>query len=283
MLDVIDGPTRPTAPHAPRAEKPRTRTDRQLFARRDAGDPRSRDDIVEEFLPLAHSMARRYAHSGEPLEDLVQVASLALVKAIDRFDPARGVAFSSFAVPTILGELKRHFRDRSWTVRPPRDLQELSLRVDRAATRLDQQLDRAPTVAELAEAVGTTDELVLEAMQARRGRGALSFDAPVAAGRDSEQTSLQDVLGASDDGYMLAETRVDVDGLLAGLPQRNREILRLRFEEDLTQAEIGEAFGVSQMQISRIIRQSLEQVRAFADEQQRMVDERLECEAVLAA
>lgn len=273
MIDVVERPSNLTTSHARGTEKPRARNDRQLFARRDAGDPRSRDDLVEEFLPLAQSMARRYAHSGEPLEDLVQVASLALVKAIDRFDPARGVAFSSFAVPTILGELKRHFRDRSWTVRPPRDLQELSLRVDRAATRLSQQLDRAPTVAELAEALGTTDEHVLEALQARGARGALSFDAP-AGGRDSEHVALEDVLGASDDGFALAETRVVVDGLLAGLSQRNREILRMRFEDDLTQAEIGEVFGVSQMQISRIIRQSLEQLRHFAQEQQHMVDER---------
>ncbi|MDX6690759.1 MAG: polymerase sigma-B factor [Solirubrobacteraceae bacterium] len=272
MLDVAERLPPTSASRTRSADKPRARSDRHLFARRDAGAPHSRDDLVEEFLPLAHSMARRYAHSGEPLEDLMQVASLALVKAIDRFDPARGVAFSSFAVPTILGELKRHFRDRSWTVRPPRDLQELSLRVDRMATRLSQQLDRAPTVPELAEALGSTDELVLEALQARSARGALSFEAPT--GREGEQVALQDVFGASDDGFALAETRVVVDGLLAGLSQRNREILRMRFEEDLTQAEIGAEFGVSQMQVSRIIRQSLEQLRQFADEQRRLVDDR---------
>ena len=143
-----------------------------------AGDRGARDALVERFLPLARSLARRYERSGEPIEDLVQVASLALLKAIDRYDPAQGTAFSSFAVPTIVGELKRHFRDRSWMVRPPRALQELTLRVEHAISQLSADLDRAPTVSELAAALGSDEEQVLEALQARAGRSALSLQAP---------------------------------------------------------------------------------------------------------
>jgi RNA polymerase sigma-B factor len=259
---------------ARRVDSGRERTDRMLFARRAAGDPRARDELIERFLPLARSLARRYDHCGEPIEDLVQVASLALVKAVDRYDSAHGCAFSSFAVPPIVGELKRHFRDRGWAVRPPRDVQELTLRVDRAAERLSMQLDRAPTVNELAVAVDSTDEHVLEALQARSGRSALSLQAP--ARDDDDQSALQDTLGASDDGYARAEACVLLEGLLAGLSPRAREILRLRFEQDLTQAEIGALMGVSQMQISRILRQAIQQLRHIAVEHERMRNERAE-------
>jgi RNA polymerase sigma-B factor len=258
-----------------RAEHPensRARTDRRLFARRDAGDARARNELIERFLPLARALARRYEHSGEPLEDLVQVASLALVKAIDGYDHARGIAFSSYAVPTIVGELKRYFRDRTWAVRPPRDLQEMTLRVDRATQELSGQLDRAPTVRELADAIAATDEAVLEALQARGAHRGLSLQAP--AGGQETQTVLQDTLGVSEDGYADAEARVLLDGLLAVLPSRSREVLRLRFEEDLTQSEIGALLGVSQMQVSRIIRRALDQVREIAEHQQRIAGDR---------
>jgi RNA polymerase sigma-B factor len=239
-----------------------------LFARRAAGDPRARDELIERFMPLARSLARRYEQSSEPLDDLVQVAAMGLVKAVDRYEPGRGCAFSSYAVPTIVGELKRHFRDRTWSVRPPRALQELTLRVDQAAARLAQELDRPPTVSELAAAVGSSDEAVMEALQARTARGALSLQAPV--GSRDEQSELQDTLGGSDDGFARAETRVMLDSLLTGLTPRARTVLRLRFEQDLTQAEIGALLGVSQMQISRIIRQALGQLRHIADQQQRL-------------
>jgi RNA polymerase sigma-B factor len=258
MLEVVDS---------------RTRTDSRLFARRDAGDPRARTELIERFLPLARSLARRYERAGEPLEDLVQVASLGLVKAIDGYDGARGVAFSSYAVPTIVGELKRYFRDRTWAVRPPRDLQELTLRVDRAAEDLSAHLDRAPTVAQLAAATGATDEDVLEALQARTAYRGLSLQAP--AGGQETPTALQDTLGVSDDGYARAETRMLLDGLLAGLPARSREVLRLRFEQDLTQAEIGALIGVSQMQVSRIIRHAVDQVRRVAELHERMAEDRV--------
>jgi RNA polymerase sigma-B factor len=252
---------RPDARNAGPAQ--RTRIDRQLFARRDQGDLRAREELIERFLPLARSIARRYEQSGEPIEDLVQVASMALVKAVDRYDSNRGAAFSSFAVPTIAGELKRHFRDRAWAIRPPRDVQELALRVDRAAERLNTQLNRAPTVRELAEAVNESEELVLEAMQARGAYSALSFEAP--HGRSGDDRSvLQDTLGAEEDGYVDAESRAVIDRLMRGVSARERLVLRLRFEEDLTQAEIGKLLGVSQMQISRILRRALERLREVA-------------------
>jgi len=224
--------------------------------------------LAERFMPLARSLARRYESSGEPLEDLVQVASLALVKAIDRFDASRGHAFSSFAVPTIVGELKRHFRDRTWAVRPPRELQELILRVDRVSVRLSQELDRAPTVSELAGAAGTEEEHVLEALQARSGRGTLSLHAP--SSQESDAASLEDILGCDDSGFDRAESRAVLDGLCVGLPDRAREVLRMRFEEDLTQAEIGERLGVSQMQVSRIIRQTITRLHHVAEHHERL-------------
>jgi RNA polymerase sigma-B factor len=250
----------------------RARGDHALFARLDKGDPHARTALVERFMPLARSLARRYESSGEPLEDLVQVASLALVKAIDRFDASRGHAFSSFAVPTIVGELKRHFRDRTWSVRPPRELQELILRVDRGAVRLSQELDRAPTVAELASAAGTDEEHVLEALQARSGRGALSLHA--AQSQDTDAAALEDSLGTDDEGFDRAESRAVLDGLCVGLSPRSREVLRMRFEEDMTQSEIGERLGVSQMQVSRIIRQTIAHLHHVAEHHERLTASR---------
>lgn len=236
--------------------------DDRLFARMRAGDASARDALAERFLPLAQSLARRYARSAEPMDDLVQVASLALVKAFDRYDPAQGTAFSSYAVPTIVGELKRHFRDRTWTVRPPRALQELTLRVEHAITGLSRELDRAPTVGELATALDTSEEEILEALQARGGRGGVSLDAPRSG--DEDHSALEDSLGALDDGFTTAESRATLDSLMAGLSPRSKEVLRLRFEQDLTQARIGERVGVSQMQVSRLIRQALAHMRNAA-------------------
>jgi RNA polymerase sigma-B factor len=265
MPDLAEAPdeARLSPTSAMRVGRSPARRDRLLFARRDGGDRRAREELIERFLPLARSLARRYEHSGEPLDDLVQVASLALVKAIDRYDPARGYAFSSYAVPTILGELKRHLRNHGWAVRPPRDLQELSLRVDLAASRLSQQLDRAPTPPELAAATGSSDAHVLEALLARRARGAVSLHAP-AAGEDDDSV-LQDTLGFSDDGYARAETRAVLDGLMTGVSPRAREVLRLRYCLDLTQAEIGALIGVGEMQISRIVRKTIDQLSQMAD------------------
>ncbi|HEV2775561.1 MAG TPA: SigB/SigF/SigG family RNA polymerase sigma factor [Solirubrobacteraceae bacterium] len=243
----------------------RAREDLRLFrAWVDHGDRRARAQLIERFLPLARSLARRYERGSEPLEDLVQVASVALVKAIDRYDPARGYAFSSFAVPTIAGELKRHFRDQTWMVRPPRGIQEVTLRVEGALARLTQQLDGSPTTRELADAVGVSDEAVLEAMQARSARGALSLHAP--QGEPGDAMTLQDTLGGEDPDIERAETRAELDRLIAEVAPRAREMLRMRFEEDMTQAEIGAAIGISQMQVSRILRQTIATLREVAEE-----------------
>ena len=243
----------------------RARHDERLFkAWLHSGDRQARAALIERFLPLARSLARRYHRSGEPLDDLIQVASVALVKAIDRYDLARGCAFSSFAVPTITGELKRHFRDHSWTVRPPRDVQELTLRVETALIRLTQQLDRSPTTTELATAAGLDEEQTLEALQARCGRTGLSLQAP--QGDPGDATTLEDTLGAEDPDIARAETRAELNGLLKTITPRAREMLRLRFEEDMTQAEIGAVFGVSQMQVSRILRQTITYLRHVADQ-----------------
>ncbi len=251
------------APPSEISAERRAREDLRLFrAWGDHGDRRARALLIERFLPLARSLARRYERGSEPLEDLVQVASVALVKAIDRYDPARGYAFSSFAVPTIAGELKRHFRDQTWMVRPPRGIQEMTLRVEGALARLTQQLDRSPTTSELAEAVGVSDEAILEAMQARSARGALSLHAP--QGEPGDAMSLQDTLGAEDPEIERAEQRAQLDRLMAEVSSRAREMLRMRFEEDMTQAEIGAAIGISQMQVSRILRQTIAQLRKVA-------------------
>lgn len=239
-------------------------SDRELFARARTGDGRAREQLAERYLPLARRLARRYQRSEEPLDDLVQVASLGLLKAIDRFDTDRDVAFSSFAVPTILGEIKRHFRDRTWSVRVPRDLQELALRVDRTAAELSLDKHRAPTVAELAEVVGATEEQVLEALRAAGAYHAGSLDAPRPglADADASGESLGDALGEQEDGFERAEERATLAPLLARITTRERLVLTLRFGEDLTQAEIGERIGVSQMQVSRLIRQALTRLRA---------------------
>jgi RNA polymerase sigma-B factor len=241
----------------------RAREDKLLFQRYlETRDAAARDALVERFLPLARQLARRYQRAEEPLDDLIQVASLGLVKAIDRFDADREVAFSSYAVPTILGEIKRHFRDRTWSVRVPRDLQELSLKVDRAVVAMAKDLQRSPTVPELAEKLAVTEEQILEAMEASGAYRAASLSAP--RGGEQEGDTLADTVGTDEQGYDLAENRATLDRLMQTITPREREVLRLRFEEDLTQAEIGERIGVSQMQVSRLIRQSVSRLRAAA-------------------
>jgi RNA polymerase sigma-B factor len=245
----------------------RAREDRRLLERYHRhGDRAAREALVERFLPLARQLARRYQRGSEPLDDLIQVASLGLLKAIDRFEPGRDTAFSSFAVPTILGELKRHFRDRGWSVRVPRDLQELSVRVDRVAEEISGELGRAPTPAEIAENIGITTEQVLEAREAAGAYRAISLDRP----RDEEEEGdgMADSMGAEDPGFGLAEDAATVARLMTVLSEREREVLRLRFADDLTQSEIGARVGVSQMHVSRLIRQAVARLREAAEEPQ---------------
>jgi RNA polymerase sigma-B factor len=239
----------------------RREVDRRLREFHQTRDPRLRADLVERLMPLARSLALRFSHSGESIDDLVQVASLGLVKAIDRFDPDRGFAFTSFATPTILGELRRHLRDTAWALRVPRELQERALVVARTANELTGTLGRPPTAAELADASGISVEDVVEARAAGTARHAVSIYRPLSEGEDEP---LADVLGAEDPAFSAAEDSLTSERLLASLPHREREILRLRYEEELTQWQIGERVGCSQMHVSRLIRQSLERLREAA-------------------
>jgi RNA polymerase sigma-B factor len=257
---MSDHVVRPLAAGATRDQ--RARHDRALFARvAHDGDPVAREALVERYMPLARSLALRYQRSSEPLDDLMQVASLGLVKAVDGFDCEREIAFSSYAVPTILGEIKRHFRDRTWAVRVPRGLQEMSARVDRAVAELSENMHRQPSVAEIAVQLGSDEEDVLEALQAGNAYRSVSFETPRGGGGDDDVATLADAVGVDEPGFDRAEQRATLATLLAAISPREREILRLRFEQDMTQAEIGVAVGVSQMQVSRIIRQAIARLR----------------------
>jgi RNA polymerase sigma-B factor len=228
-------------------------------------DPRLREQLVHRYLPLARYAASQYRRGSEPFDDLLQVASVGLLKAIDRYDPVRGAAFSSYALPTMSGELRRHFRDRSWAVRPPRDLQEQAIAVERAAEALSRDLGRSPTVDELAERMGTDAETVLEAREALSARMSTSLSAPV-RGSEDDDLDLGSRMGGDDDGFALAEHRATLGALAKTLTPRERAIVRLRFEQDLTQAEIGQEVGLSQMHVSRVLRQAIEKLRLAAHE-----------------
>jgi RNA polymerase sigma-B factor len=227
------------------------------------GDLAAREELVERFLPFARDLARRYTHTDEPFDDLLQVASLGLIKAIDRFDPDRGTKFTSFAAPTILGELKRHFRDKGWALRVPRDLQERALTVIREAEALSKQLGRSPKPREVARAVGCSLEQVLEAQQAAASYEAASLDAPTARD-DTEGASLGDLLGGEDDAYELVEERDAIATTWKALPDVERTVLELRFVHDLKQGEIGERIGYSQMHVSRLLRRALNRLETAA-------------------
>jgi RNA polymerase sigma-B factor len=225
-----------------------------LFSRlRSDGSAADREQAVHRYLPLARSLAHRYRHSGEPTEDLEQVASIGLLKAIDRFDPERGAAFSSFAVPTILGELRRHFRDRTWALRAPRELQELTLRIEGARDALTSSLGRQPTIAELSDRLDVSAERILQALELDAAHHLVSLEG---AGPDDTQTP-----GRIDDGYARAEDRAVLAPLLGTLSMRDAEIVLLRFRDDLTQDDIARRVGVSQMQVSRVLASSLAQLR----------------------
>src|SRR5687767_4669643 len=227
------------------------------------GDLDAREELVERFLPLARDLALRYTYTDEPLDDLVQVASLGLIKAIDRFEPGRGTKFTSYAAPTILGELKRHFRDKGWSLHVPRDLQERTLAVSRATEVLSKELGRSPKVREVDEHLGCSVEQVLEAQEAAASNEAASLDAP--AGReDEESAALIDLLGDEDSSYDLVEDRQAIASTWPSLPEVERQVLELRFLHDLTQREIGERIGYSQMHVSRLLRRALNRVETAA-------------------
>ena len=227
------------------------------------GDMMAREKLVERFLPLARRLARRYERASEPPEDLVQVASVGLVKAIDRFEPEQGSGFSSYAVPTILGELKRHFRDAGWALHVPRGMQERVLKVNEAIERLSGPVGGSPTPQQIADELNLPVEEVLEAMEAGAAYDTVSLDAPLRSS-DDEKTSLADAVGSLDERLDLVEHSASLGRALRAMPERERSILYLRFAEGLTQVEIAERVGISQMHVSRLIRRALERLRVVA-------------------
>jgi RNA polymerase sigma-B factor len=216
-------------------------------------------------MPLARALAARYGRAQEPFDDLVQVASLGLVKAIDRFDPDRGLAFSSFAVPTILGELKRHFRDKGWSIHLPRGLQEVVLRVQGAEAELGSGTGRSPTVVEIAEYLTVDTEAVLEALEAMAAHNAASLDAPIESEIGDDATTHHDTIGVEDDGYALVDASASLADAVRALRKADREVFALRFRDDLSQREIATRLGVSQMQVSRMLRRATDQLREAID------------------
>jgi RNA polymerase sigma-B factor len=226
--------------------------------------PELRSELVAAHIGLAEYLARRFANRGETLDDLVQVGSLALVKAVDRFDPERGVEFSTYATHTIVGELKRHFRDKGWAVRAPRRMQELYLRLTSVVSTLGQELGRSPTIAELANETEVSEEEVLEALEAGQAYRFASLDAP--GGSEVEGESLAARVGQEDPELAEAESRAVLSPLLANLPPRERTIVYLRFFDGLTQSEIATRLGVSQMHVSRLLSRSVAKLRAAAEE-----------------
>jgi RNA polymerase sigma-B factor len=243
----------------------RRQAEKQLFLQyHRTGSRRDRDALIERFMPLARSLARRYRRGPEPLEDLEQVASLALLRAVEGFDPTRELAFSSYAVPSIAGALKRHYRDFGWSVRMPRDLQELALRIERFNDDAWATNGMAPTAAEIAERAGVSVEAVVEAREAHQALRADSLDQPLRSTEDDAGASLLDTIGDRDTDYERVFNRVVLDSLLATLDERDQTIVRLYYREELTQSEIGERLGLSQMHISRLLRQATTQLVAAA-------------------
>jgi RNA polymerase sigma-B factor len=236
----------------------------ELFYRCGGGDGGAREELVERYLPLARSLARRYAHGREPFEDLFQVAGIGLVKAIDRFDPELGLSFSAYAIPTILGELKRHFRDSGWALHVPQRVQTKVLQLERATDELRRQLGRSPSPLEVSKATGATVADVLEAAEASSALEAVSLEAGPAPDGDGGD-SYRERLGSHDERYELIEYEASIEPALKALPKRERLILHLRFAHDLTQFEIGELLGISQMHVSRLLRRSLARLRAVAE------------------
>jgi RNA polymerase sigma-B factor len=236
----------------------------QLLEAHRAGDASARDRIVERYMPLVRSVASRYGGRGEPLEDLVQVGAIGLVLAIERFDLERGTQFTTYAVPTIVGEIQRHFRDRAWAVHVPRRMKELSLRLTRTIEASTADLGRAPTISELAEMLGIDEDEVVEALETYHAYSTRSLSQPLGPGGSDEET-MEDVLGATEPGYEEVEHGVLVEAGLEALDTRERSIVEMRFFEGLTQSEIAARVGISQMHVSRLLRRALVTMRGRLD------------------
>ncbi|HEX2432607.1 MAG TPA: SigB/SigF/SigG family RNA polymerase sigma factor [Gaiellaceae bacterium] len=235
--------------------------DKQLLRRyHQDGDLQAREELIERYMSLVRSLARRYAYRGEQLDDLVQIGAIGLIKAIDRFNLERGVELTTYATPNIIGEIKRHFRDKGWSVRVPRGLQELNVQVSKLVEQLTVQLGRSPTIAELAEAAGVEEENVLEALESGRAYSSVSLSPGGASDEEGELDPLES-LGTEDHEYEVSEDRAVLAPGFKVLDERERRILHLRFFSGLTQSQIAEQIGISQMHVSRLIRRSLEKIR----------------------
>jgi RNA polymerase sigma-B factor len=239
-----------------------TRIDDKILLRRyhEDGDLQARERLIEQYMSLVRSLARRYAYRGEQLEDLVQIGAIGLIKAIDRFDLERGVELTTYATPNIIGEIKRHFRDKGWSVRVPRGLQELNVQLSRLVEQLTVQLARSPTIPELAKAAGVEEEEVLEALESGRAYTTLSLSVGGGGGEDDELDPLES-LGTDEHQYEVSEDRAVLAPGFKAVDERERKILQLRFFEGLTQSQIAQQVGISQMHVSRLIRRSLEKIR----------------------
>jgi RNA polymerase sigma-B factor len=239
-----------------------TRIDDKILLRRyhEEGDLQAREQLIEQYMSLVRSLARRYSYRGEQLEDLVQIGAIGLIKAIDRFDIERGVELTTYATPNIIGEIKRHFRDKGWAVRVPRGLQELNVQLSRLMEQLTVQLGRSPTIPELAKAAGVEEEEVLEALESGRAYTSLSLSVGGGGGGDDDLDPLES-LGTEEHQYEVSEDRAVLAPGFKALDERERMILQLRFFEGLTQSQIAQQVGISQMHVSRLIRRSLEKIR----------------------
>jgi RNA polymerase sigma-B factor len=235
--------------------------DKALLRRyHEEGDLQAREQLIEQYMSLVRSLARRYSYRGEQLDDLVQIGSIGLIKAIDRFDLERGVELTTYATPNIIGEIKRHFRDRGWAVRVPRGLQELNVQLSKIVEQLTVQLSRSPTIPELAKAAGVEEEEVLEALESGRAYSSLSLSTGGAT-EDGEDLDPLESLGEIEHQYEVSEDRAVLAPGFKVLDERERQILHLRFFEGLTQSQIAQQVGISQMHVSRLIRRALEKIR----------------------
>jgi RNA polymerase sigma-B factor len=239
-----------------------TRIDDKILLRRyhEDGDLQAREQLIEQYMSLVRSLARRYSYRGEQLEDLVQIGAIGLIKAIDRFDLDRGVELTTYATPNIIGEIKRHFRDKGWAVRVPRGLQELNVQLSRLVEQLTVELSRSPTIPELAKAAGVEEEEVLEALESGRAYTSLSLSVGGGGGEDDDLDPLES-LGTEEHQYEVSEDRAVLAPGFKALDERERRILQLRFFEGLTQSQIAQQIGISQMHVSRLIRRALEKIR----------------------
>ena len=237
-------------------------SDKVLLRRyHEQGDLAAREQLIEQYMSLVRSLARRYSYRGEQLEDLVQIGAIGLIKAIDRFDVNRGVELTTYATPNIIGEIKRHFRDRGWSVRVPRGLQELNIQLSRLIEELTVQNGRSPTIPELAKAASVTDEEVLEALESGRAYSSLSLSAGSGGHDEDGELDPLESLGTEEHQYEVSEDRAVLEPGFRVLDERERKILHLRFFEGLTQSQIAQQVGISQMHVSRLIRRSLEKIR----------------------